>query len=231
MSALWGTVVNTAAILVGTLFGVRVFRLSASTADAVLRSIALAVSILGIQMVLASPHFLVVVASLASGTLLGERWDLHGKLEALGRELEARLSAGRRGGVANAFVTASLVYVVGSMAIVGALDGGLRNEHHVLYTKAFLDGFTAVLFAGTLGPGVALSAVPVFLYEGTIALSARWLTRAVSEDLLLRITAEVSAVGGVLIFAIGLNLLELTRLRVANMLPALVVAGLLALFV
>ena len=76
-----------------------------------------------------------------------------------------------------------------------------------------------------------MSAVPVFLYEGTIALSARWLTRAVSEDLLLRITAEVSAVGGVLIFAIGLNLLELTRLRVANMLPALVVAGLLALFV
>lgn len=71
----------------------------------------------------------------------------------------------------------------------------------------------------------------MFLYEGTIALTARWLTRAVSEDLLLRITAEVSAVGGVLIFAIGLNLLELTRLRVANMLPALVVAGLLALFV
>lgn len=231
MTALLGTLVNTAAILFGSFLGARFFRLSASVAEAVVRGIALAVSVLGIQMVSSTSNFLLVVVSLAVGILLGERWDLQGKLESLGKTIEKRLVLGKQGGLANAFVTASLVYVVGSMAIVGALDGGLRNEHHVLYTKAFLDGFTAILFAGTLGPGVVLSAIPVFFYEGTIALAARWLTSFVSEEILLRMTTEVSAVGGILVLAIGLNLLELTRFRVTNMLPSLLVAAVLALFV
>lgn len=111
------------------------------------------------------------------------------------------------------------------MAVLGSLDSGLRNNHEVLFMKAMLDGFSAIIFASTLGIGVIFSAVPVFLYQGMIALLSTSIYSVVSETMLNAILVEVTAVGGLMIIAIGLNVLEIKQIRVANMMPALVIAA------
>lgn len=130
------------------------------------------------------------------------------------------------GKIAKGFIFATLIYCVGSMAIVGALESGLLLEHTILYTKAMLDGFSAIIFASTMGIGVALSALPVFIYQGLIALSASLLSGVLSDPVI----NEIRAVGGLLIIGIGLNLLEIKEIRVVNLLPAVFIAGILAFF-
>jgi uncharacterized protein len=112
---------------------------------------------------------------------------------------------------------------------LGALAGGLRGEHELLFTKAMLDGFTAIVFTSTLGVGVLFSAVPILLYQGAMALSAEWITRWFQGPLLDRMLEDLTAVGGIMIIAIGLNLLNLTRIRVADWLPALPLAAVAAI--
>jgi uncharacterized membrane protein YqgA involved in biofilm formation len=147
--------------------------------------------------------------------------DVEGKLEAVGRVAERKMSRFGNGKVAEAFVFASLVYCVGAMAIVGALESGLQGVHKILYTKALLDGFSAIFFTSTLGIGVALSAIPVFLYQGSIAVLAVWLSSVLSEPII----AVMSATGGVLIMGIALNVMEIKKVNVGNLLPAIFVAA------
>ena len=123
------------------------------------------------------------------------------------------------------FLTATLVYCVGAMAVVGSLNSGLTGDHQVLYAKSMLDGTTAVLFTASLGLGVAFSAIPVFIYQGAIALLATWIAPFLSE----LVIQELTATGGMLILGIGLNMLGLTKLRLGNMLPAVLIAALIAL--
>lgn len=122
------------------------------------------------------------------------------------------------------FLTATLIYCVGAMAVVGSLNSGLTGDHHVLYAKSMLDGTTAVLFTASLGIGVAFSALPVFIYQGAIALLAGFIAPLLSDF----VVQELTATGGMLIMGIGFNMLGLTKLRVGNMLPAVVVAAVLA---
>ena len=140
------------------------------------------------------------------------------RLERLGKWVEERMA--QKSGFASGFITATLVFCVGPMAVLGALAGGLRGEHELLFTKAMLDGFTAIVFTSTLGVGVLFSAVPILLYQGAMALSAEWITRWFQGPLLDRMLEDLTAVGGIMIIAIGLNLLNLTRIRVADWLPA-----------
>jgi len=130
-----------------------------------------------------------------------------------------------QGSIATGFVTTTLVYCIGAMAVLGAMDSGLRNNHEILYTKAMLDGFSAIIFSSTLGIGVLFSAVPVFLYQGAIALLSTQIYNFVSQETLDAMLVEVTAVGGLMIIAIGINILELKKINVANMLPALVIAA------
>ena len=131
----------------------------------------------------------------------------------------------QKGTIAEGFVTASLIFVIGSMAIIGALDSGLRNDHNVLITKGIIDGFMAIILASTLGIGVLFSAVPVFLYEGAIALFAGTISTYIPQQALDSFIQEMTATGGVMIFAIGLNIAGLTKIRVANLLPAIVMVA------
>lgn len=135
------------------------------------------------------------------------------------------MGGNRQGTIATGFVTATLVYCIGAMGVLGSLDSGLRNNHDILYTKSMLDGLSAIIFSSTLGIGVIFSAIPVFLYQGTIALLATQINSLVSPAMLEAILAEVTAVGGLMIIAIGINILELRKINVANMLPALVIAA------
>ncbi len=129
--------------------------------------------------------------------------------------------------IAEGFVTASLIFVVGSMAVIGALDSGLRNDHNVLITKGLIDGFTSIILASTLGIGVLLSAVPVFLYQGIIALFAGVISSFIPDEALQMFITEMTAVGGVMILAIGLNIAGLTKIKAANLLPGIVVVGIM----
>lgn len=223
---LLGTIVNGIAIIAGSLGGSVLTKIPEKIKGTVMQAIALAVVLLGIQMGLESEQFLIVIFSLVFGAILGELWQLEEKLNALGNWLELKLAA-EDGGIAKGFVTATLIFVIGALAIIGALDSGLRGDHRVLYTKAILDGFMSLILTTTLGIGVLFSAIPVLLYQGAIALFATQINRWVSPELMDAYIVEMTATGGVIILAIGLNLLNLTKIRVANLLPAIFVAVLL----
>ncbi|PRO64353.1 DUF554 domain-containing protein [Alkalicoccus urumqiensis] len=229
---LFGTIVNGLAIVFGALIGTKLTRFSRSMQETVMKAIGLAVLVLGFTMAVEGEEFLLVIFSLALGAILGERWNLEGKLNGVGSWLERRFKKeGDEGGssIAEGFIAATLLYVVGAMAIIGALDSGFRQDHSVLLTKSVLDGFTSVIFAATLGIGVMLSAVPVVVYQGSIALAAVWIVRFLPEEQLDMIISEITAVGGIMIIGIGLNLLGLPKIRIANLLPAILLVILFVL--
>lgn len=211
-----GAIVNGVAIVVGSLVGLLVSRgIKESTNETIMQGMSLAVIAIGISGSLESSNFLVVIGSIAIGAWLGEMIDIHAWLEGLGHKLEERFSGGN-GGIAKGFVTGTVIYCSGAMAIVGAMESGLSGNHQTLFTKSVIDGITAILFTSTFGIGVLFSAVPVFLYEGAIALVSVFVRDYLTEAMI----ADMSAVGGLLILAIGLNVLGVVKIRVANMLPA-----------
>lgn len=229
--SLLGTIVNGIAIVAGSFLGLFWTRIPDRFKNTILQAMALAVMILGIGMGLKSEQFLIVIASLAVGGALGEWWNLEDKLNAVGKWLETKVGKQDKGSVATGFVTATLVFVVGAMSIVGALDSGLRQQHDVLYTKALIDGFCAILFTSTLGIGVMFSAIPVVLYQGAITLMSTQIEQFVPQELMDALIVEITGTGGIMIVAIGLNLLGVTKIRVANLLPGLLVATILVFII
>ena len=221
-----GTIINAAAIGAGSLVGTLLQRgLPERISKTVLQGISLAVILIGVQMALQTKNPLVVIGSLALGGLAGAGLRLEERLEALGRRVESRFSAGE-GGFARAFVTSTLVFCVGAMAIMGALEDGLSGHPRTLIAKSVLDGIASVVFASTMGIGVLFSAVPVFLYQGGITVAAQ----AISPYLSPGVVAEINGTGGLLIVAIGLNLLGVARIRVADLLPAIFAAAVISFF-
>ncbi|NHN32368.1 DUF554 domain-containing protein [Paenibacillus agricola] len=295
MMALWGTIINAVAILVGGSLGLMLHRMSPGIRNTVMQGMGLALAALGLSMTLKSSNFLLIVASLVIGGVLGELLRVERNLEALGQQLERGVNILTRLGdkrsatvapvavastvaateaaagaivaeatasatviqaapaacvqeleveaplkeiltakgkkqmpvrIAVGFVNTTLIYCVGAMAILGSLDGGLRGQHDILYTKAMLDGFSAIIFASTMGVGVLFSSIPVFIYQGIIALTASGIASFIDPVMLDEIIIQLTAVGGILIMGIGVNLLEIRKINVANLLPSLLVAAL-----
>ncbi|MFY9944308.1 MAG: DUF554 domain-containing protein [Desulfobacterales bacterium] len=214
---MFGTVVNAIAIVAGSLIGL-LFRGGIPQAynQTVMQAIGLAVILIGFKGALKGENFLLIILSLAIGAVLGEGLKIEARLERLGQWLQRRFAVAGDG-IARGFVTASLLFCVGSMAIVGALESGLSGNHQTLFAKSVLDGITAIIFASTLGIGVIFSAAAVFLYQGLITLTASFMR----EFLVPETIRQMTAVGGLLIIAIGINILEIRRIRVGNMLPAI----------
>lgn len=228
---LFGALINAILIIAGSIVG-RIFKnIPESMKSTVLSIIGLAVALLGIKMGFESDNFIIMVVSLVVGTVIGEWLDLDKQMNRLGQWVESLFSKKRTDNnqisIAEGFVTASLIFVVGSMAVIGALDSGLRNDHNVLITKGLIDGFTSIILASTLGIGVLLSAVPVFLYQGVIALFAGVISSFIPDEALQMFITEMTAVGGVMILAIGLNIAGLTKIKAANLLPGIVVVGIM----
>ncbi len=228
---LLGTLINALLIIAGAFVG-RIFKnIPESMKSTVLSIIGLAVALLGIKMGFESDNFIILVVSLVVGTVIGEWLDLDKQMNRLGKWVESLFSKKRTDNnqisIAEGFVTASLIFVVGSMAVIGALDSGLRNDHNVLITKGLIDGFTSVILASTLGIGVLLSAIPVFVYQGIIALFAGVISSYIPEAALQMYITEMTAVGGVMILAIGLNIAGLTKIKAANLLPGIIVVGIM----
>jgi hypothetical protein len=226
---LLGALINALLIMAGALVG-RIFKnIPESMKTTVLSIIGLAVALLGIKMGFESDNFIILMISLVVGTVIGEWLDLDKQMNKLGQWVESLFSKNRTDNnqisIAEGFLTASLIFVVGSMGVIGALDSGLRNDHNVLITKGLIDGFISIILTSTLGIGVLLSALPVFVYQGLIALFAGVISSFIPETALQMFIHEMTAVGGVMIFAIGLNIAGLTKIKAANLLPGIIVVG------
>ena len=219
---IFGALINAAAILVGGGIGL-VFkgRVSEKISESITRAIGLCICIIGISGALGGDIMLLVV-SMMLGALTGELMDIDDKLNKLGQFLQAKLS--RKEGpskFAEGFVTTTLLFCVGAMAVVGSIEGGLRNDYSVIVTKSIIDATAAMVFASYLGFGVLFSAFSVLIYQGTIEFFAGFLQNILVPSLV----TQISAAGGVMIFALGVNMTVGTKLKVANFLPGLVFAG------
>ena len=218
-----GTVLNAVAIVVGSLIGMLLGnRLPDKVRETVLNGLGLMVLVVGISMALQSQNILIPMFSVLVGGIIGELLRIEDGLQAVGVWLERKtgrfLGRGERGTVVRAFVTASLVFCVGPLAILGSIQDGLTGDTQLLVIKSTLDGFASLAFAATLGPGVILSALAVFVYQGVISLAASGLGSILGE--VTRQTPwviEMTAAGGVLIMGIGLLLLEVKRIRVRQL--------------
>lgn len=222
---LLGTIVNGGLIIVGSIIGRFLHNIPEKVKETVMQGIALTVTVLGLQMALTTENFLIVILSIVFGAMIGEFFKWEDKLSMLGQWLERKIGAKGEGKIAQGFVTATLIFVIGAMAILGALDSGIRNNHDILITKGIIDGFTAFILTTTLGLGVIFSAVPVLLYEGLIALFATQIDQLVPAVLMDQFITEMTAAGGIMIMALGLNLTGLLKIRVANLLPGIIVVG------
>lgn len=217
-----GTLINCAAIILGSAFGLLLRRgMKDSIAKTVMQGVGMSVILIGVTGAIETSNTLLVILSMVIGGVVGAWINIDAKMNQLGAWAQKKLtrSDDESNTFAKGFVTASLVYCVGAMAVVGALDSGIRGDHSTLIAKAALDGITAIIFSSSLGIGVMLSAVPVLIYQGAIALLGNAIAPLLSDV----VVQEMSAVGGLLIMGIGVNMLLEKDIKVANLLPAILI--------
>ncbi len=271
---MWGTIVNTAAILIGSLLGVLIYKgisrkvlltgvavlallsaaitvigrftnsihpftaltagasacllwliigillrngLSEAYSNIIMQGIGLAVVVIGIISSLETRNMVLVIISLVLGGLIGQALGIEKRLDALGMIAQKKLKGGEHSTVSQGFVSASLIFCVGAMAIVGSLEAGLMGNYLTLYAKSMLDGITSIVLASTFGVGVLFSALSVFVYQGAITLAAGFLSPYLSDV----VVAEMTAIGGILIIGIGLSMLNVRKFNIGNLLPAI----------
>jgi hypothetical protein len=221
-----GTFINVGTVLLGTIIGTAVgSRLPQGLQERVLAGLGLVTLVIGVDLALAwrDTSALYVLGGVLLGGLVGEALGIEAALARLGDRLQQRTSRGNaESTVSEAFFTASLLFCVGPLTVVGAIQDGLTGDYEALATKALLDGFAAIAIAASLGPGVAFAAITVLVVQGAISLTAGLFDSILAEgsDAL----AVLTSAGGVLIIGISLKLLDLTDVRVGNFLPALVIA-------
>jgi uncharacterized protein len=219
-----GNNVNTITIIIGCLLGLMIQKgLHEKYKTIIMQAIGLSVLFVGATVTIgglldpdSEPALFII--SLVIGGALGELIGIEKALDKLGLLLQNKVGS-QQSNIAQGFVTASLLFCVGTMAVIGSLDSGLRGDHTMLYAKSVIDGITAMILASTLGVGVIFSAAVVFIYQGSIILFAGLL-----EPLLtIHVIREISIIGGILILGIGLSMLEIKKIKTANLLPAIIV--------
>ncbi|MEA5058915.1 MAG: DUF554 domain-containing protein [Candidatus Pelethousia sp.] len=215
-----GTLVNTGAIILGSLMGLLLKKgIPERMNDAIMKGVALCVLYIGFKGCLEGSNALIAILSMVLGAIVGTLLDLEKRLNNLGAFLESRLQSGD-GSLSNGFVTASLLFCVGAMAVVGSLRSGLTGDHTMLYAKSLLDGIASIVFTASLGIGVILSAGAVLIYQGAITVLAQALSPVLSDSVI----AEMTCVGSLLIIALSLNMLGITKIKVMNYVPAIFIA-------
>ncbi len=215
-----GTIVNALAIVCGSILGLLLRKgIAENFKEIILSGVGLSVILIGIKSSLVSQNLMVVIFSVILGAIFGEALQIERRLEKFGKLLERKITSksSDSSSFGRGFVTASLVFCVGSMAIVGSLESGLTGNHQTLFAKSILDGVTSIIFASAMGLGVLFSAGAVLIYQGFITLTAVFMKNLLTPGTI----EEMTSVGGLLILAIGLNMLKITTIRVGNLLPAI----------
>ena len=231
-----GTIINVVTVLVGGALGLLLgARLPERIRETIMHGLGLLTLVIGIQLAFDTDNILIVLGSLLLGGIAGELLRIEDRIDRLGCWLEYKTSgggdlsnadspqAGGRTGASqfsHAFLTASLLFCVGPMTILGSIQDGLTGDYTLLAVKATLDGFAGLAFASTMGPGVLFSALTVLVYQGALTLGAGWASALLTDPMI----AEMTATGGVLMLALGMGLLQIKQIRAGNLLPAIVVA-------
>lgn len=224
---MYGVLVNVLAIIIGGSIGLLLKKgLNERIKTVVIQAVGLAVIVIGISSAILTESILLLVLSLVIGGIIGALLKIDHNLEKFGKNIENRF-ADKEGGFAKGFVLATLIYCVGAMAIVGSIEAGVDGNNTTLYIKSILDGVTAIVFTASLGYGVIFSSIPVLIYQGTIVILGIRLEPFMTEEMI----NEMSAVGGVLIFAIGLSLLEIKKINLGDLLPSIFIPIIYLLFI
>lgn len=221
--------VNALAIVIGSLIGLLFKKgIPERFSSMMMKALGLCVIFIGITGLLKGEHTLILIISMILGTLIGEGLNLDGRMIKLGAWVEQKFSKKDEENlsIADGFVTATLLFCVGAMAIVGSLQSGLTGDHETIFTKSMLDFVSAIIFASTKGIGVMFSAVAILIYQGSIVLLSGWLAPFLTEVMI----GEMTAVGSLIILALGLNILGVTQIKVMNLVPAIFLPILLLLF-
>ncbi len=224
-----GTIVNAAAIIVGGTLGLLLKKgIPERVSTGIMQGLGLVVIYIAISGMLKGENVLISTISVVVGGAIGMALDFDGRFNRFVCNMEQRFTRSETGvsRLGEGFIAATLLYCVGAMAVVGSLNSGLTGNHEVLFTKSILDGVSAIIFASTLGAGVLLSAIPLFLYQGAITLLAQFLAPVLSDAAI----AEMTCVGSLLILAIGLNLLKVTKIKVMDFILAIFIPIGLVLF-
>ena len=214
-----GVIINVIAIVIGTMIGLFLKRgMSEKMSSHIMQGLALITFIIGLKGALVDQDMILLIVSISLGGYLGEMMQLEENIRKFAEWVQDKLSKeGNQNQLAEGFVSAVLIFCVGAMAVMGSLEAGLRNNHGILITKALIDGFASIILTTTKGAGVMLSALAILLYEGGMMVLAQFVAPYLSES----IVYTMSAVGSLLLVALGLNLLELTKIKVMNFLPAM----------
>lgn len=221
-----GTIVNFTTIIVGGFLGFLLKGgLPKKISTTLMQGLALCIIYIGISGSLKGQNTVLIIISVALGSVIGEFIDLDNLLKRFGDSIEKRFK-NSTSKISEGFVSASLLYCVGAMAIVGSLESGLQGNHSTLFAKSILDGISSIVFASTMGIGVVLSSFSVLIYQGTITLCAS----LVKDFLNPMVINDMTASGSLLITGLGLNMLGITKIKVANLLPAVFIQILLTLF-
>ena len=225
---LTGSIVNMLAIFAGCFVGMVLGKvIPEHLGNSIEKGIALCVLYIGIDGALAGENTLVAIISMVLGAIIGDLLDLDGRIRALGNWVERTFASKKtKGSISEGFVNASLLFCVGAMAIVGSLESGLSNDHATLYAKSMLDGITSIVYASTMGVGVALSGVAVFLYQGAITVCSSFAAPFLTDAVIL----EMKCVGSLLIVGLAFNMLGMLKIKVMNYVPAVFFPILLCMF-
>lgn len=220
-----GTIINSLLVIIGSLLGLLLRKNLPERYQAIIiQGLGIVIGVIGVQMALKSENVLIVISSIVLGALVGEFFKLDVLMSKAGEKLAAIVGKFLKGSdsksIGDSFVTASLIYCVGAMGVVGSIQEGLTGDASILYAKALLDGITSIFFTSSMGIGVAFSAIPIFLYQGAITIMASFFTDVLSGQVI----TEMTATGGVLIIAISLSMLELVEIKIANLLPSIIFA-------
>jgi hypothetical protein len=214
-----GTIINILAVILGSFIGLCLkSHISPKIHQRVFQGIGLTTLLIGMQMALKVENLLLLIFSILLGAITGEAIDLEKHLDNLANRLKKKLGS-QSSTFTQGLITAFLIFCIGSLTILGALDEGIRGDHTLLLTKSTLDGFTSIALSATYGLGVMFSVIPMLIYQGGITLLAGQFQSLFTPVLINQLTA----VGGILILGLGLNLLEIKQIKITNMLPALVI--------
>lgn len=228
-----GTIVNSLAIIGGCLIGLIVKeKLTEKISTTIMNGLALCILYIGISGVLKGKDTLQIIICIAVGALIGELIDIDKKLNDLGDMIERKINGKRKStsnkktSISEGFVTSSLLFCVGAMAVVGSLESGLQGNNSTLFAKSILDGVSSIIFASSLGIGVMLSSIAIFIYQGSITFLAGGLSTVLTDTVI----SNMSAVGSLLIVGLGFNMLGVSKIKVANLLPSIFLPIIFGLF-
>lgn len=217
-----GSIANALSVMLGSILGAFLRNITEQTKETMNHGLSLAVIAISIQMATQTKSFILVIICICLGGMIGEFCKIEDRMNQFGLLLQ-RHFANSGSNFAEGFVTASLVYVIGSMGIIGAIESGVTGSNHTFFMKAIMDGFISIVLTASLGIGVFFSAFAVLIYQGCLTLLASLIAEGLPTQLLNPMMNEISAVGGVIILGIGLNMLKLTTIRTSNFLPSMVI--------